>query len=73
MYRYALCCLLGMLVGALGVQQKVEKPYEEHPLCYDSKTQDAWIAYKRGEIRCFMEHKEYPHKSKGYNIDYGSN
>jgi hypothetical protein len=36
--------------------------------CHDTKTHEAWIAVKNGERRCFMEHREFPHKAKGSNI-----
>lgn len=42
---------------------------EQHQLCYDTDTYDAWVAYKAGEMRCFMEWRSYPHKIKGSVID----
>jgi len=42
---------------------------ESHPLCKDTKTQTAWVSYRDGEARCFLEYDEYPHKAKGYNIE----
>jgi len=35
----------------------------------DTDKQEAWVAKKNGILRCFMENKEYPHKSKGSYID----
>lgn len=42
---------------------------EVHPLCKDTPTQTAWVAYKNGEARCFLEYDDFPHKAKGYSIE----
>lgn len=42
---------------------------ESHPLCKDTKTQTAWVSYRDGEARCFLEYDEYPHRAKGYSIE----
>jgi hypothetical protein len=42
---------------------------EVNPLCKDTKTQTAWVAYKNGEARCFLEYDDFPHKAKGYSIE----
>jgi hypothetical protein len=42
---------------------------ESHDLCHDTPTQVAWVAYRKGEVRCFMEYKEFPHKTIASNIE----
>jgi len=44
-----------------------------HHLCKDTDTREAWLSKRNGELRCFLEHKEFPHRAKGYNIDTTSN
>jgi hypothetical protein len=54
-------------------QQKV-KQQEVHPLCKDTPTKTAWVAYRDGVPRCFLENNMYPHRATGSNIDVtGSN
>lgn len=45
------------------------KQRESHDLCHDTPTQIAWVAYRKGEARCFLEYKEFPHKIKQGNLD----
>jgi hypothetical protein len=42
---------------------------ESHDLCHDTNTQTAWVAYRNGEARCFLEYKEFPHKVKAAYLD----
>lgn len=42
---------------------------ESHDLCHNTPKQEAWVAYKDGESRCFLIYKEYPHKITGGYID----
>lgn len=49
-------------------QQKL-KQQETHPLCQDTPTKTAWVAYKDGVPRCFLENNKWPHKATGSNID----
>lgn len=37
-------------------------------LCKDDAKREAWLAYKRGEFRCFHENIEYPHRALGANV-----
>ena len=37
-------------------------------MCKDTATHEAWVAKKEGEFRCFMEHREFPHRAKGSNV-----
>lgn len=30
--------------------------------CHNTPTQTAWVAHKNGELRCFLEKNEYPHR-----------
>jgi hypothetical protein len=46
---------------------------ESHDLCHDTPTQIAWVAYRKGEVRCFMEYKEFPHKVKAAYLDNSVN
>jgi hypothetical protein len=41
---------------------------ESHPLCKDTPTQTAWVSYRDGEARCFLEYDDFPHRAKGYSI-----
>ena len=34
----------------------------EHPLCKGSDREEAWVAYKNGQLRCFKESLNYPHR-----------
>ena len=45
------------------------KARESHDLCHDTPTQYAWVAYRNGETRCFLEYKEFPHKIQAGNLD----
>lgn len=42
---------------------------EEHPMCKDKPNKTAWVAYRNGEARCFLESDNYPHRAMGSNID----
>lgn len=46
---------------------------EQHDLCHDTKTQIAWIGRRHGEIRCFLEEKNYPHRVKASYLDNSPN
>lgn len=48
---------------------KTLKDHESHDLCHDTPTQIAWVAYRNGEARCFLEYKEFPHKAKGSSLE----
>ena len=48
------------------------KALEQHDLCYDTPKEEAWVAYKNGEARCFREQKEYPHRVKASYLDNGT-
>ena len=68
---------LGFVIGVVALTSQVYhtelakelKERESHDLCHDTPTQLAWVAYRSGETRCFLEYKEFPHKSKGFNLD----
>lgn len=67
-------CLLGAVAyEAYDLHQKklqMELTFREtHPLCKDTPTKTAWVAYKNGEPRCFLENNSYPHKITGSNIN----
>ncbi len=59
----------GYYIGTFDLHRSKSEQLD-HPLCYDTKRQSAWIAKKNGELRCFLEGKEYPHRVKAANIDY---
>lgn len=40
-----------------------------HSLCKDKPSKTAWVAYRKGEARCFLESDNYPHRAMGSNID----
>jgi hypothetical protein len=42
---------------------------EQHDLCYDTASYEAWVAKKGKELRCFMEYKQYPHRVRASYID----
>ena len=46
-----------------------KEEYEKHWLCKDTKHQTAWVARRDGELRCFLEGDNYPHRAWGRNID----
>jgi len=48
---------------------KAIKARESHDLCHDTPKQLAWVAYRDGEARCFLEGREYPHRIKAGNLD----
>jgi len=54
----------------LGVADTVEKVQgmEQTDDCHDTKTQEAWIAKKNGELRCFLEQRSFPHRVKGSSL-----
>jgi len=41
---------------------------EVHPLCKDTPTKTAWVAYRDGVPRCFLENNGYPKRASGSNI-----
>lgn len=56
-------------------QQEVSKRIQEreyNPLCKDTPTHTAWLAWNKGEPRCFMEQNDYPHRAKGSNVNEDS-
>lgn len=57
---------LGFIVGTN--EAKLNQWQDSHENCHDSKTHEAWIAKKKDEYRCFMEHKEYPHRARGSQL-----
>lgn len=61
-------CLLTHEVYQQELQLKILQR-ESHPLCKDTQTQTAWVAYRNGEARCFLEYDEFPHKAKGFSIE----
>jgi len=68
--------LLGSIVYTTGwvYQQKhnIElADRETHPLCKDTPTKTAWVAYKNGKPRCFLENNKWPNRAHGSNIDVG--
>ena len=71
-FIYAICIIIvavcGPYVGfSMGVASVL--PIEQHEHCYDTKTHEGWVAHKNGEIRCFMENRQYPHRVRGSYID----
>lgn len=58
------CYNLGMQVSVSNIKET-----EQHPLCYDNKKQEAWIAKKGNRHRCFMEGRDYPHRVRASNLD----
>jgi hypothetical protein len=64
---------MGFMYGYHRVYQHeiiaAQKARESHDLCHNTPTEIAWVAYKDGEARCFLENKEYPHRVKGAYID----
>lgn len=73
--------VLGFVTGVVALTCQVYqtelakdiKARESHDLCHDTPTQYAWVAYRDKEARCFLEYKEFPHKSKGFNLDNSFN
>ena len=56
-------------------QQEVQlqrKQREIHYMCKDKPNKTAWVAYRNGEARCFLENDNYPHRAVGMNIDEDS-
>lgn len=37
---------------------------EQHDLCYDTKTHEAYVARKGTELRCFQLQRQWPHRAK---------
>lgn len=69
--KYVVAFCLGVisciLVSTYCSKTPVEKE-ESHPLCYDTKVYEAWVAHKDGEMRCFMEKKAFPHRVTASHI-----
>lgn len=42
---------------------------QQHDLCYDTTTHEAWVARKGKELRCFMENRRYPNRVKGSYLE----
>jgi hypothetical protein len=42
---------------------------EQHELCHDTLTHEAFIAKREGVYRCFMEHRDYPHRVKASHLE----
>lgn len=66
--------LLGLIVYTTGwVYQQKHKleltAREFHPLCQDTPTKEAWVAYKNGIPRCFLESNRWPNRAHGSNIE----
>lgn len=64
-----LCCWLAFSQGQ-AYERMSRISLEQHDLCFDTKTHEAFVAKKNGELRCFLQQKEWPHKVKGYHIEY---
>lgn len=62
---FGYCCYI---YGAL---ENKEEPIEitEHDNCHNTRTHEAWIARKGNQLRCFMEHREYPHRVRGSHLE----
>ena len=63
---------LTLFFGNKIYRQEVEllkEQMEEHSLCKDTKNKTAWVARRQGEIRCFLENDDYPHRAWGSNIE----
>jgi hypothetical protein len=54
----------------VSITREANEQLESHENCRDTPTHDAWISKKGNLYRCFMEGKEYPHRSKGSSIIY---
>lgn len=70
LYVASICgaVVLGYNIGYFS-HERDTKIDEQHPLCYDTRKEEAWVARKNGVMRCFMEGREFPHRSKGSYID----
>lgn len=42
---------------------------EQHELCHDTVSHEAYIVKRQGMYRCFMEHRDYPHRVRASHID----
>jgi hypothetical protein len=62
------CALTVSIMVYQQVATKIDT-IEQHDLCHDTKTQTAWIARRNGDLRCFLEQKEFPHRVKGAYLD----
>ena len=69
---------MGLLVGLLLYgkqqleyykQQVIPTQFKQNEYCRDTKTQTAWVAYRNGEYRCFLEYNEYPHRARGVYLE----
>lgn len=55
-------------IGYVQAKSEVHET-EQHDDCHDTKTHEAWIAKKNGELRCFLESRQYPHRVRGTYLD----
>lgn len=64
-----LLCFFSYNAGLFKAKQEYDNLHpKQHDLCYDNEKQIAWIAEKDGELRCFLEYREYPHRVKAANL-----
>lgn len=42
----------------------LKQDQEQHDLCYDTKTHEAYVARKGTELRCFQLQRQWPHRAK---------
>ena len=70
LFKYVGIYLIGLLSCGLYYEWGNNlQPMEQHEMCYDTSKYEAWVAHKHGEMRCFFEYREWPHKVKASNID----
>lgn len=69
--KLLLVVILALVIKQVYQQElaNAKQALESHDLCHATPTQEAWVAYKDGEARCFLIHKEYPHRISGGQID----
>ena len=68
----AIGVLLSLFFGHKVYQQEIglfKEQMEEHSLCKDTKNKTAWVARRQGELRCFLENDDFPHRAWGSNIE----
>jgi len=72
LYLVYVCTLLCFISYHIGLAQRHDKPYynSTHVLCKDNIKETAWVSYKKGELRCFFEGREYPHRAKSAHIEF---
>ena len=75
LFSRTLCNVIIFILGAVGYGAYLHAygpnltETEQHALCFDTDKYEAWVAHKNGELRCFMEYKDFPHKVKASYID----